>query len=232
MTDNKYFEQVQQEALKFEHSLIDVLQSGKQIIVDNPQLSIDALLGKISEGSGVLSARLPQAQIALLYQLLQYQGLRQLDNLPKTEKYIHSQVPYHKITLKNPGIQVGEKYYQLPIKVENGLLLEKQLQKWVPYTGAVRTSLGLPAKISFVIMPDGEVRFGSGHYFLTGNVPISIMGAGVLRARNGKILSIINDSNHFRPTRMEFISSLRWLAKLDVLQPVLKVNEVPITIHQ
>lgn len=55
--------------------------------------------------------------------------------------------------------------------------------------------------------------------------------AGVLRGRDGKVTHILNDINHFRPTRLEAVSSLRFLAYLDILHPALKIDKVPTTSH-
>ncbi|EAY28646.1 hypothetical protein [Microscilla marina] len=205
MTYSKHIN-IEQLAETYAPQLINTLQTGKQLNISTPGEVINILLDKIAQGFGKLSARLPQQEIALLYQLLQYQDLQTLEAAAGDEKLMNNEMPYHKITLKNPGIQQGEKYRRLPVHIADGLLIQEQGNHQQPYTGAIKTSLGLPQKISYVIMPNGEVRFGNGHYYLAGNSPIALIGAGVLRARNGKIISIMNDSNHFRPTRMEFIS--------------------------
>ncbi|WP_299456574.1 hypothetical protein [uncultured Microscilla sp.] len=231
MTHSKHIN-IQQLAETYAPQLINTLQTGKQLSIGTPGEVINILLDKIAQGFGKLSARLSQQEIALLYQLLQYQDLQTLETTVADEKLMNNEMPYHKITLKNPKVQQGEKYQRLPIHISDSLLIQQQGNHQAPYTGVVKTSLGLPQKISYVIMPDGEVRFGSGHYYLAGNSPIALIGAGVLRARDGKIISIMNDSNHFRPTRMEFISSLRYLASLGVLHTHLKIDEVPITVHR
>lgn len=213
-------------------SLIHTLQTGASLPLNAPTEITQILLERANQKFGKLSARLSQPEIALLYQLLQAQGLQILEMTTDSEKLVYQATDYHKITLKNPRVQEGDKYQRLPISIVDGLLMETHNGVKHLYTGAIKTSLGLPEKISFIIMPNGEVRFGSGHYYLAGNMPIALIGAGVLRAREGKIVSIMNDSNHFRPTRMEFISSLRFLAKLQVLTPQLKIDEVPITTHQ
>lgn len=213
-------------------SLIHTLQTRQPLPVYAPTEVTQILLERANQKFGKLSAKLSQPEIALFYQLLHTQGLQILDMTTDSGKFVHQATDYHKITLKNPRLQQGDKYQHLPISIVDGVLMEAHNGVNHLYTGAIRTSLGLPEKVSFIIMPDGEVRFGSGHYYLAGNVPIALIGAGVLRAREGKIISIMNDSNHFRPTRMEFISSLRFLAKLQVLAPGLKIDEVPITTHQ
>lgn len=227
-------ESIDIQALAHTHAphLINTLKTGKPLPLNAPSEISQILLEKANQKFGKLSAKLPQPEIALLYQLLQHQGLEVLKMTTDDDKLVYQGTDYHKISLKNPRLQEGEKYQRLPISIINGLLMEEHKGVHHLYTGAIRTSLGLPEKISFIIMPNGEVRFGSGHYYLAGNSPIVLIGAGVLRAREGKIISIMNDSNHFRPTRMEFISSLRFLAKLQVLHSHLKIDEVPITIHQ
>jgi hypothetical protein len=223
---------IQALAQAYAPSLIHTLQTGNPLPINTPTEVTQTLLEKANQKFGKLSARLSQPEIALLYQLLHTQGLQILEMTTDSEKLVHQATDYHKITLKNPRLQQGDKYQRLPISIVDGVLMEAHQGVNHLYTGAIRTSLGLPEKISFIIMPNGEVRFGSGHYYLAGNTPIALIGAGVLRAREGKIISIMNDSNHFRPTRMEFISSLRFLAKLEVFAPHFKIDEVPITTHQ
>lgn len=225
----KAFENLPELAVKYQNLLIENFQSGQQILTENAEAIVQHLLQKIAKGFGKLSARLSKPEVNLLYQLLQQQELATLSSA--TDVLWYNELPYRTISLKNPRIQAGEKYFQLLVQVKEGKIYAQKQEVWEPYTGEIRSSLGLPEKISFVILPCGELRLGNGHYYLAGNEPGSLLGAGVLRVREGKVTHILNDSNHFRPTRLEAVSSLRFLAHLGILHSTLKIDEVPITSH-
>ncbi|OJJ18614.1 hypothetical protein BKI52_23675 [marine bacterium AO1-C] len=210
-----------------EYQLVECLQSGKSIANEQSGTIISQLMAKIPERRGKLSTHLSRPEINLLYQLLQAQDSTQLKT--EADVLLHQQIPYRLIKLKNTEIQSGDKYFRLPIQVKSGCIWESQDRL---YTGKIRTSSGLPQKISFIITVEGELRLGAGHYFLADNQATALLGAGVIRVKNGKIITIINDSNHFRPTRLEFISSLRFLANLQVLHPKLHIDETPFTVHK
>lgn len=223
-------EEVTALAAKYHHQLIDGL-TGKtniELLIQYPKALLDFLLAKLGDGSRKLSLKVPQSEIALLYQLLMQQDLQKIKADNRCFRW--NDEPFRLIDLKNPEPQVGEQYFKLDTKVSNGQIMEKTPEGWSTYSGKEGSISQLPRKISFVITKEGELRLGAGHYFLVGNESKQIVGAGVMRVRTGKVVAIINDSNHFRPSRLEFISSLRFLAKLQVLHPELKIDEVPNTL--
>ncbi len=225
MTNAAAFDNLSNLAMTYENQLIENLQTGNQIVTQQAAAVMRILLEKIPEKRRKLSAYLKSEEIKLLYQLLQAEELSRLKTDPNAWWY--AQVPYRLIMLKNAHTQSGDQYFHLPIRVINGVIEDNE---GMPYTGQIRNSSGLPKKNSFVITKTGELKLGVGHYYLAGNQPTQLLGAGVVRVHTGKIITAINDSNHFRPTRLEFISSLRFLANLQVLHPQLEVDEVPNTI--
>ena len=222
-------EEVSAIATKYHRQLIDTLTGEADLQIQSPQLLIDFLLAKVGDGRRKLSLRMPQPEIALLYQLLAQQDLQVMQT--DAQYFRWRDEPYQLIGLKNPEPQVGEKYFRLDTQVQDGKIMENTPTGWISYSGKEGSISGLPKKISFVINTEGELRLGAGHYFLIGNQPMEVLGAGVMRVRAGKVINIMNDSNHFRPSRLGFISSLRFLANLQILHPELIIDEIPNTLH-
>lgn len=223
-------EEVSAIAAKYHRQLIDTLTGETDLQIQSPQLLIDFLLAKVGDGRRKLSLRMPQPEIALLYQLLALQDLQVMQADPQCFRW--DDQPYQLIELKNPEPQIGEKYFVLDTQIHNGQIMEKTSEGCIPYSGKERSISGLPQKISFVINIEGELKLGAGHYYLIGNQPMEVLGAGIMRVRAGKVIAIMNDSNHFRPSRLGFISSLRFLANLQILHSELLIDEVPNTLHR
>lgn len=67
---------------------------------------------------------------------------------------------------------------------------------------------GKPANggVDYVITKDGELVLGAGHYHLSGGAD-TVKAAGGMELKDGKVISIDNNSGHYQPTRSDVAKS-------------------------
>jgi hypothetical protein len=74
----------------------------------------------------------------------------------------------------------------------------------------------MPDPIEFVIMENGTLKFGEGHYFLSSKAEY-VKGAGQIQlTEEGKIWYINNNSGHYLPTVEELKSQALYFKNLGV----------------
>ncbi|WP_241615187.1 RHS repeat-associated core domain-containing protein [Rhizobium sp. SSA_523] len=104
------------------------------------------------------------------------------------------------ISAKSTAPQTGESFQSLGVSISEGNIS----------VGGRSVTNG---RFDFVVTESGELKIGSGHYYLSGGAN-EVQAAGQLRLYKGQVMEINNASGHYQPSAIEakgfLISYLIW----------------------
>jgi RHS repeat-associated protein len=125
-------------------------------------------------------------------------------------------VPVDAIRVKYRKEQIGDDFGQHETKIENGVIMMKQGNNWVPAN--FFTDRGKQKHVDFVITMNGDLSVGDGHYYLS-NSALWVQGAGRIKIENGKITNITNNTGHYRPNEQELNRQAKILDNMGITAP-------------
>jgi RHS repeat-associated protein len=106
------------------------------------------------------------------------------------------------INAKSTAPQVGEAFQSLGVSINDGN---------ISVGGRAVTN----GRFDFVVTESGELKIGSGHYYLSGGAN-EVQAAGQLRLYKGQVMEINNASGHYQPSAVEAKSFPSTLSNMGV----------------
>ena len=135
---------------------------------------------------------------------------------------------------ENVGAQIGDEFGAIDVKIKDNKIYKIEAGgKEIPMTD----------QVDFVVTMAGELKLGTGHYFLSGSAA-TVRAAGQIKMVNGKIILVTNGSGHYRPnadvlrTQKELFDELnltdanckvwdlKWAPRTDVIMNAYGIDKV------
>ncbi|OJJ19678.1 hypothetical protein BKI52_19290 [marine bacterium AO1-C] len=130
---------------------------------------------------------------------------KSLAKLPKIKKH-----------RENVGAQVGDEFGAIDVKIKDNKIYKIEAGgKEIPMTD----------QVDFVVTMTGELKLGTGHYFLSGSAA-TVRAAGQIKIVNGKITLITNGSGHYRPNANALKAQKELFDDLKLTDPKCKVYDL------